>query len=282
MDWHKKVGNVNIKELIKKLEQSQNSILQNHKPVFDGKTPIGHTLVFKNSLGEEAYLFTKARNFIATAYGKESNITKQAEKISDIEKFKKYNSLYYSQDILGALDFLIATLNDIDEENLISASQVAKIERKNPSSNKVFIVHGRNMTWLDEIETFINDLGYQAIVLYKDIQPGQTIIEKLESHADVFAAVVLLTPDDEGKLTGDEKTKTRARQNVVFEYGFFAGVIGRRSILIIDFGVDEKPSDIHGITLTNTSNENIEKAKAEISVGLTKIKNNISINKNNH
>jgi predicted nucleotide-binding protein len=43
--------------------------------------------------------------------------------------------------------------------------------------------------------------------------------------------VVLLTPDDVGALNdGKQEIKPRARQNVIFELGFFIGKLGRQNV----------------------------------------------------
>lgn len=234
--------------------------------------------------GDFPFLFAKAKNFIKAAYGEKSDYYLQSVSLTKEDSYtfvwNKSMPLINLNNLKRTVNFLKNVLEEIDQQDLVTSSQVSQIEKKNPTSNKVFIVHGRNMSWLDEIEFFIKSLGYSPIILYKDINPGHTIIEKLESHADAFAAIVLLTPDDKGYLIEDDKSlKTRARQNVVFEYGYFAGVIGRKSIIIIDFGVEEKPSDINGVVYTNTTSDSIEKAKHEISIGLTRIKNNVNIPK---
>jgi predicted nucleotide-binding protein len=60
-------------------------------------------------------------------------------------------------------------------------------------------------------------------------------------------AVALLTADDEGRARGDEELKLRGRQNVVFEFGFFVGLIGRaHTVLLYEEGV-ELPSDLEGL-----------------------------------
>jgi len=61
-------------------------------------------------------------------------------------------------------------------------------------------------------------------------------------------AVVLLTPDDVGGLRSDTYEQLmRARQNVIFEMGFFFGKLGRRRVCaLISPGV-EQPSDLHGL-----------------------------------
>jgi len=78
----------------------------------------------------------------------------------------------------------------------------------------------------------------------------QTIIEKLEEYtANVGYAIVLATPDDEGKAKSETATKSRVRQNVVLELGMFLAKLGRERVAILlkeatDF---ERPSDIQGL-----------------------------------
>ncbi len=55
-----------------------------------------------------------------------------------------------------------------------------------------------------------------------------------------------MTGDDEGGLAGGPK-RARARQNVVFELGFFFGKLGRKRVaVLLDRGV-EQPSDLDGL-----------------------------------
>ena len=61
-------------------------------------------------------------------------------------------------------------------------------------------------------------------------QPNQglTIIEKIEQYSDVGFAIVLLTPDDVGGLKDKpEELQPRARQNVIFELGYFMAKLGK-------------------------------------------------------
>ncbi len=79
---------------------------------------------------------------------------------------------------------------------------------------------------------------------------GKTIIEKFETHADVGYAVILLTPDDVGGTkvahSSGKPLNDRARQNVVFEHGFFIGKLGRERVCALHKGV-EIPSDLQGV-----------------------------------
>lgn len=59
--------------------------------------------------------------------------------------------------------------------------------------------------------------------------------------------MALLTADDLGRAKGVDGDKARARQNVVFEAGYFAGLLGRaRVVLLHETGV-ELPGDLDGI-----------------------------------
>lgn len=79
---------------------------------------------------------------------------------------------------------------------------------------------------------------------------GQTIIEKLEECSkEVGYAIILATPDDEGKSISEEANKLRVRQNVVLELGMFLAKLGREKVAILlkEDKNFEKPSDIQGL-----------------------------------
>jgi predicted nucleotide-binding protein len=71
-------------------------------------------------------------------------------------------------------------------------------------------------------------------------------MEKIEAHGDVGFAVVLLTPDDEGRKI-DGNLQFRARQNVMLELGYFIGRLGRSNVCALTRGSVELPSDFAGI-----------------------------------
>ena len=86
------------------------------------------------------------------------------------------------------------------------------------------------------------------MILHEQPNQGRTIIEKFEEHAQVGFAVVLLTPDDVGSLKGENNhLKPRARQNVIFEFGFFIGRLGRHRVCALTKGDVEIPSDYDGV-----------------------------------
>ena len=87
------------------------------------------------------------------------------------------------------------------------------------------------------------------MILDEQASQGKTIIEKFESHAQVRFAIALLTPDDTGSLSNDDTPRPRARQNVIFELGFFIGRLGRYRVCALTNGEVEIeiPSDYSGV-----------------------------------
>ena len=116
------------------------------------------------------------------------------------------------------------------------------------STNEVFVIHGRDEGAKQTVARFLERLSLKPVILHEQPNEGRTIIEKFEDHAHVGFAVVLLTPDDVGSLK-EEKTnlKSRARQNVIFEFGYFIGKLGRKRVCALVKGDVEKPSDYDGV-----------------------------------
>jgi predicted nucleotide-binding protein/DNA-binding response OmpR family regulator len=113
---------------------------------------------------------------------------------------------------------------------------------------RVFIVHGRDNDAKESVARFIENLGLWAIILHEQAGGGRTIIEKFEGHSGVGFAIVILTPDDVGGLQGQTKRlRGRARQNVVFELGYFIGKLGRGKVAVLHKKGVEMPSDYIGI-----------------------------------
>jgi predicted nucleotide-binding protein len=121
----------------------------------------------------------------------------------------------------------------------------------------VFIVHGRNEAAKQEVARFIRAVtGRDPTILHEQPHQGRTIIEKFEEAAgEIGFAVVLLTADDEGGLRGSGELHPRARQNVVFELGFFIGQLGRSRVAVLYEEKVETPTDISGVLWTSLAGE---------------------------
>jgi predicted nucleotide-binding protein len=111
----------------------------------------------------------------------------------------------------------------------------------------VFLVHGHDSEVRHAVEAFLMKLGLEVIVLAERPNAGRTIIEKFEAESTVGYAVVLLTPDDIVASSSGTEQIERARQNVIFELGFFAGRLGRNQVCLLRKGDVEIPSDLAGV-----------------------------------
>lgn len=117
-------------------------------------------------------------------------------------------------------------------------------------SNRVFVVHGRDGETLNEVARLLTSLDLEPIVLGERPNRGRTIIEKFEDESeDIAFAVVLLTPDDVGRLADedDDQLRPRARQNVLFELGYTIGRLGRPRVCALYKGRVEMLSDFYGV-----------------------------------
>ena len=119
------------------------------------------------------------------------------------------------------------------------------------SNEKVFIIHGHDRLMKAEVLGLMQTLGLTPVVLRDQPKRGRTIIEAIDHYSDVSSAIVLLSPDDIGYSRSDQPydAKPRARQNVLFELGFFLGRLGRANVMVVhnkepDF---EMPSDYDGV-----------------------------------
>jgi len=167
----------------------------------------------------------------------------------------------------------------------ISKKEKSKISHE----RRIFIVHGHDDTLKNEVELFLKSLDLEPIILHKQADLGKTIIEKVEHYSDVGFAVILLTNDDAGGSTPDEgydvlrqyystpnptpslsekdrqvvstesakfmveillRLKPRARQNVIFEFGYFIAKLGRNRVAALCKEEIERPSDIDGLLYT--------------------------------
>jgi predicted nucleotide-binding protein len=121
-------------------------------------------------------------------------------------------------------------------------------------SNKVFVVHGHDHALKTEMENFLHQIGLEPIVLHRQPDQGQTIIEKFEQNSDVGYTFVLLTPDEiaytmdqDGLPDKDRKKERRSRPNVIFEFGYFVGRLGRSRVCCLYKGDVVLPSDLNGL-----------------------------------
>jgi predicted nucleotide-binding protein len=113
-------------------------------------------------------------------------------------------------------------------------------------AKRVFLIHGHDGS-KNMISWFLKSNGLWPIVLADQPGGSRTLIEVLEKYSGVQCAIAVLTPDDEGRLRGTADLKPRARQNVIFELGYFSAALGRDKVFVLCDESVERPSDYGGI-----------------------------------
>jgi predicted nucleotide-binding protein len=130
-------------------------------------------------------------------------------------------------------------------------------QHQTTDKQKVFIVHGHDDILRLRVENFVRRLGLEPVILMDKANGGNTIIEKLIKNGAVAYAIILYTPCDEGRKVKNTDLKARARQNVIFEHGYFIARLGRDKVAAIVEPSVEIQNDIQGVVYIGT-NENWE------------------------
>lgn len=154
------------------------------------------------------------------------------------------------------LDSIIERLELFSLDSAQRAESNLNEGEESPSarSKKVFVVHGHDEVAKTNLEVFLHEIGLEPVVLHRQADEGLTIIEKFEKHSEVGYAFILLTPDeiaylksDESKADDQRKKEARARPNVIFEFGYFVGKLGRARVCCLYTGDVSLPSDVSGM-----------------------------------
>lgn len=158
----------------------------------------------------------------------------------------------YTDNLEAAQPILQSMIDEIeeywpDETESDVSMEIAAVPKQ--MNNRVFVVHGRDTGTKETLLRFLENLKLEPIVLQELPDQGRTIIEKFEDYAyGAGFAVVLFTPDDEGSLAnGTSGLQPRARQNVIFELGYFIGKLGRDRACALVKGDVEILSDYSGV-----------------------------------
>lgn len=189
----------------------------------------------------------RVENFIVETFGKSSVVYENFKKNEHFRlKGNDHDQFGGShQTILGTLS---AAIDLSKNESTV----------KDISNNKVFIVHGHDEKMKNQLEIFLNEIGLEPVVLHREADEGLTVIEKFEKHSDVGYAFILLTPDDIAyPVNFEDKKEKRARQNVVFEFGYFVSKLGRNRVCCLYKRGVTIPTDIAGL-LYKDIEENVE------------------------
>ena len=152
---------------------------------------------------------------------------------------------------------MLNLLNTMEEDLTLDSNKIIKKDKRK-LSNKIFIVHGHDEEMKQAVARIVEKIGLMPIILHEQPNKGRTVIEKFEDYADVNFAIIIFSPDDIAypKSKSPKDKRSRARQNVIFELGFFVGKLERKHVLIL-FREEENfefPSDYLNICYTPYDN----------------------------
>ena len=175
---------------------------------------------------------------------------KECVDIANSKVHRNVIMVYHKNDILpfdGLVEECTKMINEVQKQigNAVDRPQIRRADLC--SNNEVFIVHGHDDAVRLRVEDFLNKIGLKPIVLFREPDEGNTIIEKFEKHSNVGFAIVLYTYCDDGKSKTVNNYQKRARQNVVFEHGYMIAKLGRNRVCALRSGDIEIPSDYQGV-----------------------------------
>jgi predicted nucleotide-binding protein len=197
-------------------------------------------LAIVNAFGENSL---RVRNFSSISYVL-SNIKPTLTRVSEFMAAYRVGLESAASDLQSMIEEIKVYWVD-EKENLVSSK---KQENQSKLMNEIFIVHGQDEGTKDTLARFITKLGLKPIILHEQPNQGRTIIEKFEQYSKVNFAIALLTPDDIGGSKETPKSlKPRTRQNVIFEFGYFLGKLGRNRACALKNKLVETPSDYDGV-----------------------------------
>ena len=198
------------------------------------------------------------------------------------QEIKSFRRIHFQSGLIDERQNVLACKTGLEQAKAVLSTYFEDLEddvevteeNKPLNFSRVFIVHGHDGELKQSVARIIEKQGIEAIILSEQANLGRTIIEKFEDYTDVGGAICLFTADDLGRAKSSEDDSYRARQNVVFEAGYFMGKLGREHVVMLaDQGVDI-PSDLAGVVYTDTNNWQVDMLKELKAIGY-----NVDLNK---
>ena len=193
---------------------------------------------------------------------------------SKSEEYARFDAIWFSPGVYydgqPQSEFFEAYQKGMTQARLFLKSRIEDLELQIPeveqgpanlmpsprSTKKAFIIHGHDHGIKETVARFLSKIGIEPVILHEQPNEGRTVIEKFEEYAHVPFAIAIFSADDLGVakaelIKGSQSLKSllrdRPRQNVIFEFGYFLGKLGRKNVVAILDERIEKLSDYAGV-----------------------------------
>ena len=241
-----------IARLERLIEEGQSFTYENFSEIYDEGYPMALTPKWFSWIG-------RTRMLAEATFGMESPVGEMLTMGLNIAVIGDRKDAFNNSKshIIGAL----TTALDSIQEGFPTRRPMGHSEIAAAANGRVFIVHGHDNELKTDLEVFLKNVGLDPIVLHREADQGATLLEKFERHSDVGYAFILLTPDEvaytanQRSLADSERAvEERARPNVIFEFGFFVGRLGRSRVCCLYKGNVTLPSDLNGLVYKKITN----------------------------
>ena len=206
--------------------------------------------------GQRDVLEKRAEMLFRKFFGENTHYLKSLKDIRYSPKLKamitrnNMSEISFNRGKQRLLNLLNVVAEDLELDTTVNEKILTEQETIKNSRN-IFIVHGHNEEMKLAVARTIEKLRLNPVILHEQPTKGKTIIEKFTDNSDVAFAIALLSADDIAYKKNDtpESAKYRARQNVIFELGYFIGKVGRERVLALYEAENnlEIPSDYNGV-----------------------------------
>ena len=112
---------------------------------------------------------------------------------------------------------------------------IRPVPLKTETIQRVFVVQGDRETLYREILEFLLKLHVRPVYLHKEGKSVESFEQIFHNHSAIKFAIVLLTSDDfvYSKDRKPAEAKLRARQDVVFKFGYLMAKLGRPNVFVL-------------------------------------------------
>lgn len=136
------------------------------------------------------------------------------------------------------------------KENLKGNDEMCKVDKK--------IFFGSSTAAIDEmynVSKIVGKLeGYKTKIWENCFGlAGRTVDSLIKVAKEVDGAIFIFSDDDE--MLADDSKKNIVRDNVLFEYGLFMGLLGKEKVTFMRKEKVKVPSDLNGITYGNLDDD---------------------------